>query len=105
MLSNEETLEAHLAKFFNTNASAGWLAKKLPASSSYMAPISAFVRRKLHNAVEDKKYSTTFASKEPIDMVQTLKDDRKPLPRRSDYTSDELPRGKWLKLRSNCHHD
>lgn len=39
-----EDLDAHISKFFNTDAAAGRLLKNLPTSNSFIAPVATVVR-------------------------------------------------------------
>lgn len=56
-----------------------------------MAPIALFVRCTTDKAMGEKKYSTAFVSKELIDRVQSLSDDRESTRSCCDFGSDEVP--------------
>lgn len=60
----EETLDAHVTTFFDTDEAAKGLSKRLLASTFFMALIANFNRRKSNTAMQDKKCSTTIASKD-----------------------------------------
>lgn len=94
-----ETLDAHIANFFDTNAAAEGLSKRLLASSPFMVPIATFMRRRTDTALKENNYSTAFVSIEPVDTVQTYNDDNEPLPSRLDRRRDEVSRREPLKCR------
>lgn len=94
-----ESLNAHIAKFLNTDAAADVFSKRSLISSSFMAPIATFLRRKTDTAMEDKKYSTASTSEEPINTVQAFNENSESLPSRSDSLSDEVSRRKSSKRR------
>lgn len=62
-----ETVDAHIKKLFDTDAAAEGMLKSFPSPSSFMAPIETFVGCKMDTTMEEREYSTAFASKEPID--------------------------------------
>lgn len=51
-----------------------------------------------------RKYSSGFASDEPINAVRKFEDGRASLPSRSDPSDDKVPRKKSSKRRSKCCH-
>lgn len=66
---NEDTLDVHIAKFFDTNAAADRLLQRLLSSITSMAPNAAFVRRKPIPAMK-QKYSTALLTKDMMDTVE-----------------------------------
>lgn len=68
-----DTLDAHIAKFNESNAVAYRWSQRLLGSSTAMAPIETIVWRKNITAVEQKS-STEFATKDPTDVVERYKD-------------------------------
>lgn len=86
-----ETLGTQPVKFIETDAVSEGLLKMLLASSSFMEPIATFLRRQKDTAMEQRKYSTAFASKQLIATVPTFKDDSKSSPSRSDSGNDNCP--------------
>lgn len=69
------TLEAHIAKFFDTGESSEWFSKRMLTAISSMVRIATFVQGKTDLAMRNKKCSTTIASKEPVDTIPTFDDD------------------------------
>lgn len=98
-------LKAHIVKGLNTNAPAVGLSSKFPASISFMAPIATFVRRRSDTAMEEKKYSFVYTSKEPANAEMTVNDDSKTPPSRFDCGDDEVPRWKSAKCHSKRHQN
>lgn len=94
-----ETLDAHVAKYFYTNAGADGVSKILLTSCSFIAPVATFLRLKMDAAIEYMKYSTVFVSKEQFDTVAKYKDVGKPPLRCSDTGNDRSSRRKSLKWR------
>lgn len=88
-----ETLDAQKEKFVDTDAATEGLSKTLRASSSFMAPIPAFVRCKTGTEIEERKYISGFAYNKLIDTVPTFHDDSEPLACRYDSRDDEDPVG------------
>lgn len=84
-------LDAHIVKMFYTHATAERLSKSLLSSSSFRASTATFVTRKRDAAMEDKKYTSTFASKELISNVETYTGDSESPDSPSDSGSDEVP--------------
>lgn len=72
-----EMLDTHVTKVLDTYAATSRVLRRLLVSESSIAPVATYVLHKSDAATEERKPSTTFASKEPIDMVQTNNDDRK----------------------------
>lgn len=58
-----ETLDAHTAKYLNTNEAAEGLSKRLLTSNSVLPPIATFVRRTTDKAMKEMKYSTSIVPK------------------------------------------
>lgn len=75
-----ETLDAHVAKNFDTEAAVDGLSNRLLTPSSLLAPITAFIRRKINTTMENKKYSVTYTSKELKDIAELYYDESEPQP-------------------------
>lgn len=56
----DETIDAHIKKFYDIYAAAQGLSKTSLASISFMAPIATLVRRKTDTIMEEKKYSVAY---------------------------------------------
>lgn len=67
-------MDAHITKLFDTCAASKEFSKSMLTSSSFMAPITTFVRRTTNTSMYENKYSVAYASKEPMDTVQTCND-------------------------------
>lgn len=74
------SFDSHIAKFFHTYEAFPVLSKRLLASSSFMAPIATFARRKTDTAMNEKKISFADASEELIGTVQTFNNGGESLP-------------------------
>lgn len=59
-----DTLEAHIAKFLDTDEFTDRVQKKLLTSSSFMASIATYVHRKTNTAIADRNIVFTKTSKE-----------------------------------------
>lgn len=53
-----ETLDAHMAKFFETDGAGEELPRKVLSLDSFMVPIATFARRKADTVMEEKKYGS-----------------------------------------------
>lgn len=89
-----KTLNAHVAENFDIDLAAEGSWKRLLTSSSYMGPMTTFVRSKWETAIENKKYSILFASKELVDTVERYKDGSESMQRGSEPGWEEPPRRK-----------
>lgn len=85
-----DTLDGHVAKIFDTEAAADRLSKRFLTSSTFMESIATFMRSKTYTTMAQQKFSTTVARKDPMDTVETYKDDDESSPSRKDSGSDEL---------------
>lgn len=83
----DETLDAQIAKFFDTDAATEGLSKRLLTWSSFMEPIGTLDRRKTNKVMEEKKYNVAYAVKEPMDTVPAVSDSKSP-PKLSDSGND-----------------
>lgn len=83
-----KTLDAHIAKIFDTNAAAGRVSKRLLTSSSFMARVATLAQRITDTKMDAKKYSLSNSSREPMDTIKTVDEDSKSLPSRSDSGSE-----------------
>lgn len=63
-----ETPGAHIANYFDTDAAAEGLSKRMLTASSLMGPIATFVRRKTDIPMENRNYSVAYASKDLMDL-------------------------------------
>lgn len=54
-----DTLDAHIAQYFNTDVATDKLSKRLLTSSAFMAQIATCLRHIMDTAMEDKKYSVS----------------------------------------------
>lgn len=84
----EDVQNAQIQKLFVTDGTEVLSKRSLP-SYWITAPIAIFVRRKAHSAM-DERYSVTFASKKPMDTVNTDENDSKLPPSRSDCEIQEI---------------
>lgn len=66
-----DTLDSHIARLFDTDADSDRLSKRFLFSSTFMGPIATFVRRKPDAAMEEKKNSAEFMTKDPMDTEKT----------------------------------
>lgn len=101
----EETLDAQIAKRFDTDAASKRLSKRLLTSSSFMAPITTFVRRKLNTTMEYMEFSVTFASTALVDTVEPFNDENESLSSRPESFNEE--RARWKSYNScskNLHN-
>lgn len=97
-----DTMDAHIAKFLDTNAAADRLSQRLLTLSTFMSPLVTFMRRKIDTAKEE--YSTAFLTKDPINTVERNKDVTDSLPSRSDSRTDETLCRKLWERRANGRH-
>lgn len=58
-----DTLNADIVNYCNTDVAANKLSKRLMTSSSFMTPITTFVRQKMDTAMESKNHNTALESK------------------------------------------
>lgn len=63
-----------MARYFDTNAASEGFSKRLLTSSSSMAPIAVFVRRKTDTTMQNKKYSVVNVSKKLMDTAPPCND-------------------------------
>lgn len=100
-----ETLNAGIAKFFDTDAAPVRLSKKLLTSSSFMALITTFVRRKTDSAIADQKCRLAMASKkEAVPDLEAYDDIIETPPSRSDSGSEEPQHSRPSRRRSKNLH-
>lgn len=66
-------LDAHVARFFDTDAVTEVILNRLLASSSIMETIKTFLSRKTENERDEEKYIFTCTSKKPIDTEKMEK--------------------------------
>lgn len=86
-----ETLDARIAKIFDTKAAADKFSKKLFTSTSFVARIGTFLRHKTDINMQHKEYSSVFSLKDQTDAVETYSDVGKSPTSRSNSRDEELP--------------
>lgn len=69
-----ETLDAHIAKCFDTNATADRFSKRLMIPSSFMAGSGSFVKCMTNTTIYKKKYIIALVSKELVAPVEASHD-------------------------------
>lgn len=70
-----ETMDAHIAKFSDTEAAADWPLKKLLTSSSFIAPTATFLRCQTDSGIaEDGSVPTKSSKREQFTAVATYQD-------------------------------
>lgn len=100
-----ETLAAHIANFFNTDASADWFSKKGRISSSFMSLIPTFVQCKTYFRIADQNTVIAKASsKEPKEATETYGDVMEKRPIRLDWPNEELYCSRSSRRRSKIRH-
>lgn len=99
-----EALFAHIANCFDTDAADGWFPKRLLAFNSSMECSATFVTRITDAAMDEKKYSVTYASNEQMHRVQAYKDERRSLQRKYYFGHSKVPCKKSSKRRFECPH-
>lgn len=72
-----DTMNAHVANYFNMDVAADKLSKGWLTSGSFRALIAALVRRKLYLVMDEKKCIVAYSSMEPMDTSKTFNDDSK----------------------------
>lgn len=100
-----ETLDAHIGKWFNTDAAAEHresLLRKLVAISLFMAPIETFVMHKKDIAMGEKKWSVLFLPIEPMNILNTVNYDSESPPSRYDSKLKKYPVTSRLKPARTC---
>lgn len=67
-----EMIDAHIAKFLDTDAVAEGLSTRLQTSSWFIAPIVTYVWFGTNPAMDEKKYTVACALKEPMDTAKMV---------------------------------
>lgn len=94
----QKTLDAHVAKFFDTNAAAVGLSKRWLAVASLWR-LSQLLRGVIRILQYMREYSVAWAPSKPMDTERTVEDDSESLPSRSNSRNERILRRKS----SKCH--
>lgn len=91
-----ETLDSHIAKFFDSYVATEWLSKQLLILSSFMAPIATFVRRKTRiNLSNENKVFAKSSKMEPVAATEACSNIIEEPPSQSDSEFEACHRARY----------
>lgn len=91
------SLDAHIAKYFVNDAALEGLEKRLLPTSLFMVSVVTLAKDKMDRAMNERKYSRSCPSGEPMDTKKTFNDGSESPPNMSNFRSKEILRKKWFK--------